>query len=383
MAWRTVGWAAAALIFAGLAWAQGGVPESADTGDSRLISLWLMWALAWVLLAAALCIAMFKLYSYWPGTEHWLVAATLVVMPPVSTFLTTAHLPLLGWLFPRDGGIDYASIFAFWVVVALCFGVAWRFVKARTRWLKSPSELANPSAGRSPYPDLLTTRGTDADMARAHLRPAPQDRSMGSESSAESRTGGTDAAARPNGAPAPSSVPRAPADPEQARMSERKAQASHVATDSIFISYRRQDSADVTGRIYDRLIQRYDRKQVFKDVDSIPLGVDFRAHLGDVVGRCNLLLAVIGPQWLNVVGPNGRRLDDVGDFVRIEIEAALARNIPVIPLLVGGAELPSERELPPSLAAITFRNGIAVRPDPDFHRDMDRLIAGLELHQSR
>lgn len=64
-----------------------------------------------------------------------------------------------------------------------------------------------------------------------------------------------------------------------------------------------------------------------------------------------------------------------------EIEAALARNIPVIPLLVGGAELPSERELPPSLAPITFRNGIAVRPDPDFHRDMDRLIAGLESHQ--
>jgi hypothetical protein len=182
-------------------------------------------------------------------------------------------------------------------------------------------------------------------------------------------------------APAPSSVRRAPIDSEQARASERKPEPASAGTDSIFISYRRQDSADVTGRIYDRSIQRFDRKQVFKDVDSIPLGVDFRAHLGNVVGRCNLLLAIIGPQWLNVGGPNARRLDDAGDFVRIEIEAALARNIPVIPLLVGGAELPSERELPPSLAAITFRNGIAVRPDPDFHRDMDRLIAGLESHQ--
>ena len=190
-------------------------------------------------------------------------------------------------------------------------------------------------------------------------------------------------AARPDEAPAPSSVPRAPVDAERARAPERKPEPKRVATNSIFISYRRQDSADVTGRIYDRLIQRFDREQVFKDVDSIPLGVDFRAHLGDVVGRCNLLLAIIGPQWLNVGGPNGRRLDDAGDFVRIEIEAALARNIPVIPLLVGGAELPSERELPPSLAAITFRNGIAVRPDPDFHRDMDRLIAGLELHQRK
>ncbi|MGH6622879.1 MAG: toll/interleukin-1 receptor domain-containing protein, partial [Burkholderiaceae bacterium] len=172
---------------------------------------------------------------------------------------------------------------------------------------------------------------------------------------------------------------RPSADPERVapRMPEAPARA---ATDSIFISYRRQDSADVTGRIYDRLIQRFNRQQIFKDVDSIPLGVDFRSHLGNVVGRCDLLLAVIGPQWLAVVGPNGRRLDDPSDFVRIEIEAALARNIPVIPVLVGGAELPAERELPASLAALTYRNGMAVRPDPDFHRDMDRLITGLEAH---
>ncbi len=134
----------------------------------------------------------------------------------------------------------------------------------------------------------------------------------------------------------------------------------------------------MTGRIYDRLVQRYSREQIFKDVDSIPLGVDFREHLGNVVGRCSLLLAVIGPQWTAAAGPNGRRLDDKADFVRIEIEAALARNIPVIPLLVGGASLPAESELPASLGAITYRNGIPVRPDPDFHRDMDRLIAGME-----
>ena len=201
---------------------------------------------------------------------------------------------------------------------------------------------------------------------------------MGSESKAESRANATDATIGSNEAPAPSTMRRSPVNFEQARVPERKPDPKRVETDSIFISYRRQDSADATGRIYDRLLQSFDRKQVFKDVDSIPLGVDFRAHLGDVVGRCSLLLAIIGPQWLNVNGPNGRRLDDAGDFVRIEIEAALARNIPVIPLLVGGAELPSERELPPSLAAITFRNGIAVRPDPDFHRDMDRLISGLD-----
>jgi hypothetical protein len=340
-----------------------------------------MWALVWVLLAAGLCIALFKLYSNWPSAERWLVPATLVAMPPVSTVLTTAHLPLLGWLFPRTGGIEYAPIFAFWVVVALCFGAAWRSVKTRSSWLKSPSEqLAADSVARSSDPDSTATRIIDSDTARAHARPTPQAKSMGSESRAESRAHVAEAVARPDEAPSPSSAPRAPVDPEYARASERKPEPKHVATNSIFISYRRQDSADVTGRIYDRLIQRFEREQVFKDVDSIPLGVDFRAHLGDVVGRCNLLLAVIGPQWLNVGGPNGRRLDDAGDFVRIEIEAALARNIPVIPLLVGGAELPSERDLPPSLAAITFRNGIAVRPDPDFHRDMDRLVAGLESH---
>lgn len=158
--------------------------------------------------------------------------------------------------------------------------------------------------------------------------------------------------------------------------------SSSVSREAIFISYRRQDSADVTGRIYDRLVQRFGREQVFKDVDSIPLGVDFRAHLGNVVGRCNFLLVVIGPQWLSVSGENGRRLEDKNDFVRVEVESALARDIPVIPIMVSGASLPADSELPPSLGAITFRNGIRVRPDPDFHRDMDRLIAGLEQRGS-
>ena len=151
----------------------------------------------------------------------------------------------------------------------------------------------------------------------------------------------------------------------------------------IFISYRRHDSADVTGRIYDRLIQRFGKDQIFKDVDSIPLGVDFREHLGGVVGSCNLVLAVIGDQWLGAsAGGDTRRLDDSKDFVRIELESALERKIPVIPLLVRGALVPNEGELPPSLAPLAYRNGIAVRSDPDFHRDMDRLIAGLEAHLS-
>lgn len=150
---------------------------------------------------------------------------------------------------------------------------------------------------------------------------------------------------------------------------------------TIFVTYRRQDSGDVTGRIYDRLVQHFGREMIFKDVDSIPLGVDFRKFLGDAVGRCNLLLAVIGRQWLSSQNESGaRRLDDPRDFVRIEIEAALQRNIPVIPLLVQGAGVPSENDLPPSVQALVYRNAISIRPDPDFHHDVDRLIKGIELH---
>lgn len=252
-------------------------------------------------------------------------------------------------------GVNFLNLFAmalmFAVVLAMMWG-QWRLF----RWLKSKwNGLFAPSA-----------TAKEAAVSRSTVRSPPL---------AEARE------PTPPKEVAPPSSARTSADPERARVTPRTTEPlARAATDSIFISYRRQDSADVTGRIYDRLVQRFDRKQIFKDVDSIPLGVDFRAHLGDVVGRCDLLLAIIGPQWLASVGPNGRRLDDASDFVRIEIEAALARNIPVVPILVGGADLPAERELPPSLAALTFRNGIAVRADPDFHRDMDRLIAGLESH---
>jgi hypothetical protein len=100
---------------------------------------------------------------------------------------------------------------------------------------------------------------------------------------------------------------------------------------SIFISYRRDDTADVAGRIYDRLAQHFGADSVFKDVDSIPLGVDFRKQLSESVGRCGILLAIIGRQWLTITDESGRRrLDNPRDFVRIEIEAALQRNIPII-----------------------------------------------------
>ncbi len=146
----------------------------------------------------------------------------------------------------------------------------------------------------------------------------------------------------------------------------------------IFISYRRSDSPDATGRIYDRLVAEFGKAQVFKDVDSIPLGRDFRGHLNDIVGNCGVMLAIVGPHWTDARNPAGqRRLEDPEDFVRIELETALARDIPVVPVLVGHAQIPVAAELPGSLGSLVFRQSIEVRPDPDFHNDATRLVTAL------
>jgi len=152
----------------------------------------------------------------------------------------------------------------------------------------------------------------------------------------------------------------------------------------ILISYRREDSAHVTGRIYDRLTQQFGRTAVFKDVDNIPLGIDFRIYLDQEVAKCDVFLAVIGRHWMKPQGQKGKsRLADPADFVRLEIEAALKRQIPVIPVLVEGAVIPPADRLPTSLQGLSYRNGIIVRPDPDFHRDMDRLIEHLQVQIER
>ena len=147
--------------------------------------------------------------------------------------------------------------------------------------------------------------------------------------------------------------------------------SSAASGKSIFISYRRDDSSANTGRIYDRLIQKFDQQSIFKDVDAIPIGVDFRKHLEKQVTGCRVLLAIIGPRWAD-----NDRLQDEGDFVRIEIEYGLDpdRDILVVPVLVDNSSMPSTDQLPDSLKDFAFRNAIQVRPDPDFHKDMDKLI---------
>src|SRR5437588_827505 len=118
----------------------------------------------------------------------------------------------------------------------------------------------------------------------------------------------------------------------------------------IFISYRRDDAIAMAGRIYDRLQQHFGCDSTFFDVDTIPFGVDFRQHIKDAVTNCDILLALIGTSWLGINQDGKRRIDSPGDFVRLEIEAALAKEIPVIPVLIGRTVMPTEDELPPALA---------------------------------
>ncbi len=166
--------------------------------------------------------------------------------------------------------------------------------------------------------------------------------------------------------------------PQSAPSSAKRPHPGHTSF-NIFISYRRDDSPDVTGRIYDVLVRHYGKPAVFKDVDSIPFGVDFRQHLSDMVQQCNVVLIVIGDRWLSIADATGhRRLEEQADFVRIEVEAALQRSIRIVPLLVKGAMMPTEDELPPSIKELAYRNGVSIRYDPDFHHDMIRLMRSLD-----
>src|SRR5262249_27976824 len=146
----------------------------------------------------------------------------------------------------------------------------------------------------------------------------------------------------------------------------------------IFISYRRDDSAGHAGRIHDRLEHEFGRDLLFMDVDAIPLGVNFIRVLREEVAKCDALLVVIGPNWLDARDEAGvRPLDNPNDFVRLEIAAALQREIPVIPILLDGAKVPRPNQLPKNLQELALRNGLEVR-HASFRRDMDKLVLGLK-----
>jgi hypothetical protein len=146
----------------------------------------------------------------------------------------------------------------------------------------------------------------------------------------------------------------------------------------VFISYRREETAYAAGWLFDRLVAHLGRNQVFKDVDSIQLGDDFIEVISAAVGSCDVLLALIGNEWLTITDADGRRrLDDPDDFVRVEIEAALRRRVRVIPVLTDEARMPRADELPASLATLVRRQALELSP-ARFEFDTSRLLSVLD-----
>jgi hypothetical protein len=145
----------------------------------------------------------------------------------------------------------------------------------------------------------------------------------------------------------------------------------------VFVSYRRSDSAGHTGRLADYLGQQLEDHALFRDIEKIQAGEDFVEVLERAVAACSVMLVVIGPQWAKVETPDGkRRLKQPGDFVRMEIETALARGVRVIPVLVGDANMPEPEDLPESMAPLLRRHAHTIS-DRRWAYDLGELIEVL------
>jgi hypothetical protein len=145
----------------------------------------------------------------------------------------------------------------------------------------------------------------------------------------------------------------------------------------IAISYRRRDSTVIAGRIADRLALQYGKDSVFIDVNSVPLGIDFRKYIQETWAEIDVLVVVVGPHWLGGGGA-AARINEGEDLIRIEVETALRRDVPIIPVLVDGASMPPAERLPKGLRAFADRNAAEVDGGRDFHPHMDRLIQAID-----
>jgi DNA-binding beta-propeller fold protein YncE len=150
-----------------------------------------------------------------------------------------------------------------------------------------------------------------------------------------------------------------------------------VLDSRIFISYRHADSAAYAGRLYDRLKDRFGDERIFRDLE-MDFGIDFVERIEDTVGSCVVMVVVIGPGWLDARDDAGnRRLDDVDDYVRVEVSAALGRSIRVIPVLVGDAKMPAKNDLPDALRPLARRNALQIS-DSRWDYDVGRLMQALD-----
>jgi hypothetical protein len=146
----------------------------------------------------------------------------------------------------------------------------------------------------------------------------------------------------------------------------------------LIISYRRSDSDGIAGRIRDNLAAYYGNDSIFIDVDNIPFGTDFREHIRKAFSEHDLMLAIVGQKWLGARKGGRTRIQDETDPVRIEIEMALQRKMPVIPVLVDGARMPKPEELPELIKKFSFLNAAQVDSGRDFRQHMDRLMRSID-----
>jgi hypothetical protein len=146
---------------------------------------------------------------------------------------------------------------------------------------------------------------------------------------------------------------------------------------AIFISYRRNDAEGEAGRLFDDLVREFGDQSVFMDVSTIEAGRDFRKAIDESVGSCGVLLSMIGTNWLDAKNEAAeRRLDDPADFVRLETASALKRDIPVIPVLVRGAKMPTAGQLPDDLKELAYRNAVELT-HARWNSDVQLLIKAL------
>lgn len=150
-----------------------------------------------------------------------------------------------------------------------------------------------------------------------------------------------------------------------------------MADNKIFVSYRRQDASGEAGRLVDHLQEIYGEDSVFLDVETLEAGLDFIQAIEKALNSCKVLIAMIGPHWLNITDAEGnQRIFHEGDFIRIEISAALKRNIRVIPVLVNGAVMPTADQLPEDLQGLTRRHAQEISSSR-WKYDCDQLVATL------
>jgi hypothetical protein len=145
----------------------------------------------------------------------------------------------------------------------------------------------------------------------------------------------------------------------------------------IFLSYRRAHDNGTTGRLFDHLVQAFGKDAIFYDVDKIPHGADFREVIDRTIRNCRVVLVVIGPLWLNIEDQGARRLDQVNDSVRIEIETALRWRKRIIPVLIDDAQMPAEASLPAAIAQLARQNAAPMHNNQYFEHDINTLLSDI------